>query len=385
MNTAVDACMAHAFADCARVTVAARALEVKELRKLRDLLRRWDLGRVVTCMVLVGVVTGCQTPESMSSMETTDSMSELADARTLFGGTWKLVRVERYDQTGEPLQDFVHQEIGRGEPLGYLMYHDERMAAVVQQDGRAESAGNVFMPEEALAAVESYTAYFGSYSVDAVKGYVSNQVIGSLNPRGAGGDTQPFYEFVANQLVLTPSLQCPDSFLTDRGCGYGTTGIQLRTVWEKLEPSTSGDRDSRFLGFWQIDRTGRRTTDGREVPTPQYEQGYLIYMPSGYMMVQLMRPDRALYEGARPTATEAVDAMQSYVSYVGSFKVDSDEGVVVHRRDGHLNPNMAGDDVSRAFEFRNDQLILKPPVSNVDGQELQTFVYWTHLSVFGSS
>ena len=108
-------------------------------------------------------------------------------------------------------------------------------------------------------------------------------------------------------------------------------------------------------------------------------------MPSGYMMVQLMRPDRALYEGARPTATEAVDAMQSYVSYVGSFKVDSDEGVVVHRRDGHLNPNMAGDDVSRAFEFRNDQLILKPPVSNVDGQELQTFVYWNHLSVFGSS
>ncbi|SVB89475.1 uncharacterized protein METZ01_LOCUS242329, partial [marine metagenome] len=187
MNTAVDACMAHAFAGCARVTVAARALEVKELSKLRDLLRRWDLGRVVTCMVLAGVVTGCQSPESMSLMEATDSMSELADARTLFGGTWKLVRVERYDQTGEPLPDFVHQEIGQAGALGYLMYDGERVAAVVQQDERAGSASDVLTPEEALAAVESYTAYFGSYSVDTADGYVVNQVLGSLNPRGAGG------------------------------------------------------------------------------------------------------------------------------------------------------------------------------------------------------
>ena len=335
-------------------------------------------------MVLAGVVTGCQSPESMSLMEATDSMSELADARTLFGGTWKLVRVERYDQTGEPLPDFVHQEIGQAGALGYLMYDGERMAAVVQQDERAGSASDVLTPEEALASVESYTAYFGSYSVDTADGYVVNQVLGSLNPRGAGGDTQPFYEFAANQLVLTPSLQCPDSFLTDRGCGYGTTGIQLRNVWEKVEPATASDIDSRFLGFWQIDRVERRTSDGREVPTPQYEQGYLIYMPSGHMMVHLIRPGRTFYEEARPTATEAAVAMQSYVSYVGSFTVDGNAAVVVHRRDGDLNPNMVGDEAFRTFEFRNDQLILKPPAANVDGQVLQRVLYWNRLSALDS-
>lgn len=351
---------------------------------LRVLLRHWGLGRGVMGLVLAGVVTGCQSSESMSSMEVTDAMSGVDDARTLFGGTWKLVRVERYDQRGELLQDFVHQEIGRPGALGYLMYDGERMAAVVQQDKRARSASVVLTPEEALAAVESYTAYFGSYSIDTEDGYVVNQVLGSLDPRGAGGDTQPFYELVENELVLTPSLQCPDSFLTDRGCGYGTTGIQLRNVWEKIAPSPASDIDSRFLGFWEIDRVERRRSDGHEVLTPQYEQGYLIYMPSGHMMVHLMRPDRAFYEGARPTSTEAAAAMQGYVSYVGSFTVDGNAAVVLHRRDGHLNPNRVGDEAFRSFEFRNDQLILKPPAADVDGQVLQTVVYWNRLSVVNS-
>ena len=351
---------------------------------LRVRLRYWGFGRGVTGLVLAGVITGCQASESMSSMEATDVLSDVVDARTLFDGTWKLVRVERYDQRGELLPDFVHQEIGRPGALGYLMYDGERMAAVVQQAERAVSGSDVVTPEEALAAVESYTAYFGSYSIDTEDGYVVNQVLGSLNPRGAGGDTQPFYEFVENELVLPPSLQCPDSFLTDRGCGYGTTGIQLRNVWEKVESTTAGDIDTRFLGFWQIDRVERRTPDGREVLTPQYEQGYLIYMPSGYMMVHLMRPDRAFYEGARPTSTEAAAAMQGYVSYVGSFTVDANAAVVLHRRDGHLNPNRVGDEALRSFEFRDDQLILTPPVATVDGQVLQTVVYWNRLSVLDS-
>ena len=58
--------------------------------------------------------------------------------------------------------------------------------------------------------------------------------------------------------------------------------------------------------------------------------------------------------------------------------------MVVHRRDGDLNPNMVGDEAFRTFEFRNDQLILKPPAANVDGQVLQRVLYWNRLSALDS-
>ena len=351
---------------------------------MSDLPRHRLLTHVVTSVALAGVVAGCEGPESVVAPAETDAVARSIDPRASFVGTWTLARVDRYDQTGAPLPASVHPTIGHGERLGYLMSDGERMGIVVQQEGRAPSAGDRPTPDEALAAVESYTTYFGPFSVNTADGYVAQQVTGSLNPRSTGGEPQSFYEFSANQLVLTPGLQCPDSFLTDRGCGYGTTGIQLRNVWERIEPSAAAGEDARFLGFWAIDRVERRTLDGREVPTPQYAEGYLIYMPSGYMAVQLMRPDRVPYAGLDPTAAEADAAMRSYVSYFGPFSVHAAEGVVVHQRAGHLSPNNVGVDARRAFEFRDGQLILEPPVSTVDGQAIQTRLFWNRLSTLES-
>ncbi len=334
-------------------------------------------------VALGAVVAACQGAEPASVPDVpdvADARVESIDQRAAFIGTWRLARVERSDQRGEALPDFVHDTIGVGEPLGFRMYDGERIATVVQQENRLPSEEDV---DDAQAAVESYTAYFGRYAVDEAGGYLSHQVAGSLNPSGAGGDTQPFYERSGNQLVLTPSLQCPDSFLTARGCGYGTTGVQLRNVWEKIDRSTEfGDDERRFFGFWEIDRVERRDVegDGREVTTEQYAAGYLIYMPSGYMAAQLMRPDRDPYERTRPTAAEAEAAMRGFVSYAGPFTVDAEQRVVVHHQAAHLDPTRVGGDARRGFEFRDDQLILEPPVSTLDGREIQTRVFWNRLS-----
>ena len=351
----------------------------KWMMRMKGIRQRRRLARTATCLTLAGIIGACQGAERPMSSDVASATAGSPDRGMPFVGTWRLTRVERRDQTGAPLPDFVHATIGHGEPVGYVMYDGERMGVVVQQEGRT-IAGDEPTADEALVAVESFTAYFGPFSVNTAEGYVSHQVTGSLNPRGAGGETQPFYEILENQLILTPSLECPDSFLTDRGCGYGTTGIQLRNVWEKLAPSTAAASDPRFLGFWEIDRVERHTLDGREVPTRQYAEGSLMYMPSGFMAVHLMRQDRAPYKGLRPTAAEAEAAMQSYVSYVGRFNVHASEGVVVHERAGHLNPNNLGIDAIRGFEFRDGQLILKPPVSVVDGQEVQTQLVWNRLS-----
>ena len=355
---------------------------------MTDLQRRGRLAHTAAVVALAGVLAACQPPASEApgapdASGGPDASMEPVDAAARFVGTWRLARIERYDQTGAPLSELMHPTIGLAETLGFLMSDGERLGLVLQEQEGTTNAPGGPPPDDALAAVERYTAYFGPYSLDQSQGYVSQRIAGSLNPRLTGGRLEPAYEFDADLLVLVPGRQCPDSYVTDRGCAYGTTGIQLRNVWEKLPlAADSGGAARPFLGFWEIDRIERRTLDGVELPTEQFAAGYLVYMPSGYMAVHLMRPDRRPYEGPRPTTLEAHAAMRSYASYFGPFTVDAEEGVVVHHRAGHLDPDSIGVDAPRAFEFREGQLVLRPPASAVDGQAVQTSVFWNRLGTF---
>ncbi len=349
--------------------------------------RRRFFACPVAAAMLAGVLTACQPPAPRVDPAGHDAgagsagSAEPVDPPASFIGTWRLARVERYDEAGAPLSALMHPTIGLAPTLGFVMFDGERMALVMQEEPAEADSDSGAPPDDARSAVERYTSYFGPYAVHEAHGFLSQQMIGSLNPRLTGGRFEPFYELGVDELVLVPGRQCPDSYVTDRGCAYGTTGIQLRNVWERLPASAElSDETRRFLGFWEIDRIERRTPDGTELATEQFAAGYLVYMPSGYMAVHLMRPDRRPYEGPRPTALEAHAAMGSYASYFGPFSVDTEEGVVVHGRAGHLNPDSIGVDAPRAFEFRDGQLILRPTVSTVDGQEVRTSVFWNRLS-----
>ena len=353
----------------------------------RDTGRLGSRARPVAAAVLAAGLGACETtlsppePDASDVREVSEAAVDVLDSGERLVGTWRLARVERYDQTGAPLSDLMHPTIGLAPTLGLAMFDGARMSLVMQEDAAASGTDGGPAPDDALSAVERYTSHFGPYAVNEAQGIVSQQLIGSLNPRLTGIRLELSYEFEADQLVLVPGLRCPDSYVTDRGCAYGTTGIQVRNVWERLPPSAAAGADARqFLGFWEIDRIERRTPDGAEVPTDQFAEGYLAYMPSGYMAVHLMRPGRRLYEGPRPTALEAHAALGSYASYFGPFSVNAEEGIVVHHRAGHLDPGSIGVDAPRAFEFRDGQLILRPPVSTVDGQEVGTSVFWNRLS-----
>ena len=63
--------------------------------------------------------------------------------------------------------------------------------------------------DDVLDAVERYTSYFGPYVVDEARGFVSQRIAGSLNPRLTGGRLEPFYEFEADQLALMPGSAVP--------------------------------------------------------------------------------------------------------------------------------------------------------------------------------
>ena len=291
-----------------------------------------------------------------------------ADPRRQFAGTWELVRVERYDADGELLPPPEPPGFGAGSPLGYIMYDgDGHMGVVIQQDGRDPYAGERRTPEEALAAVTSYTSYFGPYTVNEAEGYVTHHLEGSLSPGGRGRDNQRFYEFSGNQLALKPPA--------------GASGIQLRIVWERVPDLTEPtDEHRRFIGFWEFDSVARRTADGEELPANQWRAGYIIYTPTGHMAVHLARPDRQPYADGTPTPEEADAALGSYASYFGPFTIHADEGYVLHHRVGNTSPTGAGTDAQRFYEFAGNQLILKPPPAMVDGREVQSFIHWNRIS-----
>ena len=249
------------------------------------------------------------------------------------------------------------------------MYDGAHMGVVIQQEGRQPYAGDRRTPEEALAAVTTYTSYFGTYSVNEGAGYVTHHVKGSLSPRGTGADNQRLYEFGENQLALKPPR--------------GAAGVQLRIVWEKMPDRAALTPEARrFLGFWEIDSVERKTLGGESLPADQYAEGYIIYTPSEHMAVHLMRPDRQPYAENRPTPAEAEAAMRSYASYFGSFTVHTDEAYVLHRRTGNVGSNGVGVDAQRFYEFRDNQLILKPPVATVDGRQVQSYIHWNRISTF---
>ena len=332
----------------------------------------------VACLILVVapalLVGGCGAADPDATASDGGAVAEPADPRTRLVGTWRLARTDRYDQRGEPLSHLMHPTIGLADVLGYVMYDGERVGMILQETERSS--------DDILGTVEGYTAYFGTYEVNEAQGFVTHRVAGSLNPRLTGEAPELLYEFSGEQLILTPGLQCPDSYVTDSGCSYGTTGVQLRYVWERVPPADPGDAGrGRFYGFWSLDGFERHTLDGEAIPVAQYADGYLAYMPSGQMAVQLTGADRPPYEGVRPTVAEAEAAFQSYISYFGPFRLQPDDTVVVHHRAGHLDPDQVDTDAHRRFEFREGRLVLQPPVStDAEGREGQTSVFWRRLS-----
>ena len=61
-------------------------------------------------------------PIMLSGMVAAAALACGGDPRDRFVGTWKLVRVERYDAAGEMQPPPAPGDFGAGAPLGYLMY-----------------------------------------------------------------------------------------------------------------------------------------------------------------------------------------------------------------------------------------------------------------------
>ena len=226
----------------------------------------------------------------------------------------------------------------------------------------------IIAPEEAVATLSSYTAYFGTYTVNEAEGYLIHHLQGNVRPPDASNDNKRVYEFSDNRLILMPPI--------------GDSGVQLRIVWQQVPDLADAELTAthqRLFGFYRIGKVERWTMDGTPVPVDQFDNAFIIYMPSGHMAVHLMRPNRPVYTGG-PTPEQALGAIRTYGSYFGPFSVHEEEGYLVHHRIGNLNPGQAGTNAQRFYELTDTALTLRPPPRVIDGRELQTALTWERLN-----
>ncbi len=137
-------------------------------------------------------------------------MNSGSDAKR-FIGSWRLVETTRDGK--------IRPERGAN-PTGMITYHESGwMSAQIQPDREpVQLSGDGPTAEEALAAIDGYTAYFGTYAVDEARKVVTHHRKASVTPGWRNKpDFERAYEFVgSDRVVLRP------------------VGNKNELVWERL-------------------------------------------------------------------------------------------------------------------------------------------------------
>ena len=320
-------------------------------------------------LVAMAVSSGCSEPAMEEAADTAEMKAAPADPRAQFVGNWELVRRERIDANGELLPPPDPPAPGAEGEAGYIMYDAAGyMGVVIQPPGRSTWAGEEPTGEEAVGQLGTYTSYFGTYTVNEAEGYLTHHLQGNVRPPDAANDNQRFFEFSGDQLILMPPSD--------------DSGVRRRIIWQRvpeLPAAELTDTHRRLFGFYRFVKIERTTLDGEPVPTDQWDNAFIIYMPSGHMAVHISRKDRPVYTGA-PTPEQALQAVQTYGSYFGPFSVHEEEGYLVHHRIGNFNPGQAGTDAQRFYELTDTTLTLRPPPRTIDGREVQGAITWERIS-----
>jgi Lipocalin-like domain len=123
-----------------------------------------------------------------------------ANLATAIIGFWKLKSREDVDATGK-----VHIDpfLGR-DPLGILCFGKTHFSAQFMKRDRSGQE-TVLQPVAAknnTARVNGYDAYFGSYSVDEIKGTLTTRLEGAISPANVGDTYMRDARVVGDELIV---------------------------------------------------------------------------------------------------------------------------------------------------------------------------------------
>jgi hypothetical protein len=117
---------------------------------------------------------------------------------------------------------------------------------------------------------------------------------------------------------------------------------------------------TQFIGTWRL-VSFQGDSASRLVNRGPHPIGLIYYDVTGHMAVQI-QPDRhreSWRPTQLPTPQQAVDAVNGYTAYFGTYSIDEKAHTVTHHRVGALNLDIV--DYIRRYEFNgSDRLTLVP-------------------------
>jgi hypothetical protein len=286
-------------------------------------------------------------------------------ANNRFAGVWQLV--------GEETRDANGQIVPRGADasrFGYIVYDPAGYMSVTLSWLKQPTftGGKAATPQEALAALGAYNSYWGSFAVDEGRQIITHQTFGALSPGFSGSNQERKFTISGNRLTLQPPT--------------AANGDQRTLIWERVPDLPNLTPTHRkLIGFWKLIALERRNTKGELLSSSPGWTGFIVYTPSGHVIVHMMQPYRRRNVGRSPTPAETMATYKGYTSYFGPFTVNESEQFVVHHLAAEFNSAPVGTDYQRFLEFTGKRLTLKPPpTTDVNGETVQTRIIWERLT-----
>jgi hypothetical protein len=311
----------------------------------------------VCCSLVVTFVFAQQTPK---------------DGRTRIG-TWRLVEFADLDKDGKWVYWFGEH------PRGYIVYDATghmhiQIMKVPPLVPFPESNWDVGTPpsaEHAVAAYQSYEAYFGTYTVDDANNVVTHHVEGSVHPDYTDSEQARPFSLDGDRLEIGDGK-------TYRRVLERVSQIQAQAATETKSSAAHSERD-RFVGAWQSVSITDMRPDGTEVPDlylGPHPTGMLIYNASGFVCGGNMNPDRKKWTNpSKGTREELAAAAEGYDSYCGTYSVDPEKKRIIHHVQISLDPNMIGVDLERTYAFDGERLKLSGTEGLLPGFKFWTFTF----------
>jgi hypothetical protein len=293
-----------------------------------------------------------------SAAQANEPLGAAASGRALVG-TWTASRVERLDAAGAAT--------AVPNPRGLLIFDAAgHVSEIVTRGDRVPYVAAQPTPAEAQRAFLEYADLWGRYRVDAPRRTIVYTVSGSVDPNLRDQEIQRAFTLAGDSLTVTSTTPRPDA----------AGGTRIR--WDRV-PTLDRLSDSHraLVGFWQhvveqrVDLKDTMLSETRRSPS------IIVYTPTGHIGVHFPPLNRTRLKGAWPTDEEAQAAVRGYVGYIAVFSLHP--GAVFHHRLALLG-RAQGDTLRRFYQIAGDDITLRFPPGQFQGQEARTVVKLHRMS-----